>query len=188
MAAPLNDTSKDAWTTVVAHRDDVLIEDFEIFRNYIVVTILENGLTQMEVIDRKSGETKRVAFDEDVYVAYADDNYEFDTDLLRYTYESLTTPESTYDYNLATESHTLIKEEVVVGDFDRSNYQTERLFATARDGAQVPVSIVYRKGLQKERQESVAAIRLRFVRIQHVPVFQFQSLKPARQGLYFRHR
>jgi len=149
MAAPLNDTSRDAWTTVVAHRDDALIEDFEVFRNYIVLTILENGLTQMEVVDRRSGETKRVAFDEDVYVAYADDNYEFDTDLLRYTYESLTTPESTYDYDLATESHTLIKEEIVVGDFDRSNYITERLFATARDGTQVPVSIVYRKGLQK---------------------------------------
>ena len=149
MAAPLNDTSEDAWTTVVAHRDDALIEDFEIFRNYVVVTILENGLTQMEVVDRSSGETKRVAFDEDVYVAYADDNYEFDTDLLRYTYESLTTPESTYDYNLATESHTLIKEDVVVGDFNRSNYGTERLFATARDGTQVPISIVYRKGMQK---------------------------------------
>ena len=149
MAAPLHDTSKDAWTTVVAHRGDALIEDFEVFKDYLVVTILEKGLTQIEVVDRKSGETKRVAFDEDVYVADADDNYEFDTDLLRYTYESLTTPESTYDYNLATESHTLIKEEVVVGDFDRSNYGTERLFATARDGAQVPVSIVYRKGLQK---------------------------------------
>lgn len=149
MAAPLSDTSKAAWTTVVGHRDDALIEDFEVFRDHVVVTILEQGLTQMEVIDRISGETNRIAFDEDVYVAYADDNYEFDTDLLRYTYESLTTPESTYDYNLATESHTLIKEEIVVGDFDRSNYQTERQFATARDGTQVPVSIVYRKGLRK---------------------------------------
>ena len=92
--------------------------------------------------------TKRIDFDEDVYIAYADDNYEFDVDLFRYTYESLTTPESTYDYNLRNEAHSLIKE-AIVGGFNRSNYQTERLFATARDGTQVPVSIVYRKGLEK---------------------------------------
>ena len=149
MEAPLGDTSKGAWKTIVPHRDDVLIRNFEVFRDYLVLTVIENGLTQLEVVERGSGETRRVAFDEDVYIAYADDNYEFDTDLLRYTYESLTTPESTYDYNLATESHTLIKEEIVVGDFNRDNYLTERLFATARDGTRIPVSIVYRKGLQK---------------------------------------
>ena len=149
MEAPLDDTSKGAWKTIVPHRDDVLIRNFEVFRDYLVLTVIENGLTQIEIVERGSGETRRVAFDEDVYIAYADDNYEFDTDLLRYTYESLTTPESTYDYNLATESHTLIKEETVVGDFNRDNYLTERLFATARDGTRIPVSIVYRKGLQK---------------------------------------
>ena len=149
MKAPFDDTAKDAWTTVVPHRDDALIQRFEVFKDYLVVTVLENGLTQIEVLDPSGGEARRIAFDEDVYIAYTNGNYEFDTDLLRYTYESLTTPESTYDYNLATESHTLIKEETVVGDFDRNNYVTERLFATARDGTQVPVSIVYRKGMQK---------------------------------------
>ena len=149
MEAPLEDTSKTAWKEVVPHRDTALVENVDVFRDYVVVTIVENGLTQMEVIERASGETRRINFDEEVYTASSDDNYEFDTQLFRYAYESLTTPESTYDYNLGTESHTLIKERAVLGGFDRINYRTERLFATARDGTRVPVSIVYRKGLEK---------------------------------------
>jgi len=145
----LDDTSKEACTEVVGHRDDALLYDLDVFKDYLVVTIIENGLTQMEVINRASGEMNRVAFDEEVYTAYSSRNAEYDTGLLRYTYESLTTPDSTYDYDMATEKHSLIKAAAVVGDFDRANYQTERRFATARDGTQVPVSIVYRKGLEK---------------------------------------
>jgi oligopeptidase B len=149
MEAPLDDTSKGAWKEVVPHNDMALIEDIDVFRDYAVVTLLENGLTQMDVIDRKTGDVRRIDFDEEVYVAYASDNYEFDSQLFRYAYQSLTTPKSTYDYNLATEEHALIKERAVIGDFDRGNYVTERLFATARDGTEVPVSVVYRKGLEK---------------------------------------
>ena len=152
MEAPLDDTSKDAWIEVVAHRDSALIEDVNVFQDYLVVTIVENGLTQMEVTERASGATRRIDFDEEVYTASSDDNYEFDSDLFRYSYESLTTPESTYDYSLGTQAHTLIKERAVVGSFDRSNYKTERLFATAREGTQVPVSIVYRDGMEKDGQ------------------------------------
>lgn len=149
MEAPLDDTSKDAWKEVVAHHDSALIEDVDVFRDYLVVTIVENGLTQMEGVERASGTTRRIDFDEEAYTASSDNNYEFDSALFRYSYESLTTPESTYDYDLATEAHTLIKERVVVGGFDHSNYKTERLFAAARDGTKVPVSIVYRDGMEK---------------------------------------
>jgi oligopeptidase B len=152
MEAPLDDTSKGAWKEVVAHRDDALIEDFDVFKDYLVVTIVEKGLAQMEVIDRDSGDTKRIDFGEDVYTAYSNDNYEFDSDWFRYVYESMTTPKSTYDINLETDEQKLIREQPVVGDFDRSNYRTERLFVTARDGTQVPVSIVYRKGMEKNGQ------------------------------------
>jgi oligopeptidase B len=150
MEAPLADTSKTAWTEVIGHRDDALISGLTVFKDHLVVTILENGLTQMEVIDRATGDMKRVAFDEEVYTAYTNSNAEYDTGTLRYTYESLTTPDSTYDYDLVSEEHTLIKEQTVVGDFNRSNYQTERHFATARDGTEVPISIVYRKGTEKD--------------------------------------
>jgi oligopeptidase B len=147
--APLDNTSKDAWEEVIPHRDDVLLDDIEVFSNYLVARVVENGLTQMEIMDRSLGETKRIDFGEEVYTAYASDNYEFDSDWFRYTYESMTTPESTYDINLQTDETRLIKERVVVGNFDRNNYRTERLFAPARDGTLVPVSIVYRKGMEK---------------------------------------
>jgi len=152
LEAPLDNTSKDAWTEIVAHRDDALIEGLAVFKDYFVVTIVENGIKQMEVIERTTGDTYRIDFGEDVYTAYADDNYEFDTPWFRYTYESMTTPESTYDFNMASKEHKLIKERAVLGGFDRDDYRTERLFATARDGTQVPVSIVYRKGMQKNGQ------------------------------------
>ena len=149
LEAPLDDTTKSAWKEVLGHNEQALIEDVDVFQDYMVVTLLENGLTQMDVIDRASGAVRRIDFDEQVYVAYSADNYEFDTRRLRYVYESLTTPESTYDYDLETQEHTLIKEKEVVGDFDRENYLTKRLFATARDGTEVPVSIVYRNGLER---------------------------------------
>ena len=152
LEAPLDNRSKDAWTEIVAHRDDALIEGIEVFKDYLVVTIVENGIKQMEVIGRITGETYRIEFGEDVYTAYAGDNYEFDTPWFRYTYESMTTPESTYDFNMASKEHKQIKERAVLGGFDRDDYQTERLFATARDGTQVPVSIVYRKGMEKNGQ------------------------------------
>jgi oligopeptidase B len=149
MEAPLDDTTRSAWTEVVAHRESALIDDIDVFQKYLVLTIVENGLTQMEVVDRQSGKIKRTDFGEDDYSAYSDDNYEFDTDWFRYVYESMTTPQSTYDVNLATDEHKLVRERPVEGGFDRNNYRTERLYAPARDGTQIPVSIVYRKGMER---------------------------------------
>src|SRR5690606_2470959 len=134
LEAPLNDTARESWKVVVGHRDDVLVEGFDVLKNHIVVEVLHNGLTQLEVVNRASGDSFRMAFDEPVYTAYADDNYVYDTNWLRYVYESMTTPESTYDFNLDTREHKLIHEEEVPGGFDRNNYATERVFATARDG------------------------------------------------------
>jgi oligopeptidase B len=149
LEAPLDDTSREAWKVVVPHRDDALVEGFDVLRSHIVVEVLQNGLTQLEVVDRQSGEAYQIEFDEPVYTAYADDNYVYDTTWLRYVYESMTTPESTYDFNLGTREHKLIHEEEVLGGFDRGNYDTERVFAAARDGTAVPVSLVYRKGMQR---------------------------------------
>ena len=149
LEAPLDATARDSWKVVVPHRDDVLVEGFDVLKNHIIVEVLHKGLTQLEVVNRGSGETYRIDFDEPVYTAYADDNYIYDTPWLRYVYESMTTPESTYDFNLDTRQHKLIHEEEVPGGFDRNNYETQRVFATARDGTAVPVSLVYRKGMEK---------------------------------------
>ncbi|NQV87696.1 MAG: S9 family peptidase [Woeseiaceae bacterium] len=150
MEAPLDDTSRESWKEIIGHRDNALLEDIDVFKDYLVVTITEDGLTQMEVVERQSGELSRLAFDESVYAAYSRDNHEFDTTLFRYVYESMTTPESTYDYDLEAGSHSLLKEQAVGGGFNRGDYQTERLFAIAGDGTRVPVSVVYRKGLKKD--------------------------------------
>jgi oligopeptidase B len=152
LEAPLDDTSREGWKVVVPHRLDALVEGFDVFRDYVVVEVLQNGLTQLEVVDRQSGESYQIEFDEPVFTAYADDNYVYDTTWLRYVYESMTTPESTYDFDLRTREHRLIHEEEVLGGFDRGNYETERVFATARDGTAVPVSLVYRKGMEKHGQ------------------------------------
>ena len=149
MEAPLDDTSRAAWKEVIGHRDDALLEGIDVFKDYLVATIAENALTQMEVLERATGDVHRLAFDEAAYAAYSSANHEFDTTRFRYVYESLTTPESTYDYDLKNKAHSLLKEQEVPGGFNRNDYQTERLFAMARDGTRVPVSIVYRKGLKK---------------------------------------
>ena len=146
---PLDDTSREAWTEVVRHRDDALIDDIEVFERFLVVTLVENGLTQVEIVGRDTGKTYRMDFGEEVYTAYLNGNYEFDADQVRYTYESMTTPESTYDFSMTSREHTQVKQQQVLGGFDHNNYRAQRLFATARDGTQVPISMVYRKGMLK---------------------------------------
>ena len=150
--APLDNTSKAAWSVVLPHRDDVLIENVDVLRDHIIVSGRSAGLTQMEVIDRVSGEAHVIDVGEDVYVAFPDDNYEFDSTVFRYGYESMTTPESVYDYDLVARERQMIRQKEVLGGFSRNNYVSERLWATARDGTKIPVSLVYRKGIELDGQ------------------------------------
>jgi oligopeptidase B len=150
LETPLDDTSRASWRPVVPHRDDVLVEGFDVFKSHVVIESMKSGLPQIEVLDRESGELYPLEFEEPVYTVYTDDNYVYDTKVVRYIYESMTTPESTYDFDLLTGEHRLIDVEEVLGGFDRNDYQTERIYAPARDGAEVPVSLVYRKGMQKD--------------------------------------
>ena len=147
--APLDDTSRESWRVVVPHRDDVLVEGFDVFRSHLVINSMRDGLTRIEVLERSSGDRWELEFDEEVYTAYTDDNYVYDTTKVRYIYESLTTPESTYDYDLSSREHQFIHEEEVPGGFDKHDYHAERIYAPARDGTLIPVSLVYRKGMEK---------------------------------------
>ncbi len=149
LTTPLEATARENWEVFVPHRDDVLIEGFDVFRTHVAVSLMRNAMTQIEVVDRSDGESYELMFDEAVYTAYTNDNYDYDTDTLRYIYESLTTPESTYDFDLHSREHRLIREEEIPGGFDRNNYQAERIMAPASDGTLVPVSLVYRKGMQR---------------------------------------
>jgi oligopeptidase B len=143
-------TDKKHWEEVIPNRDDVLLEGFEIFNDYLVVEERENGLMQLRVRPWSGEDEHYLDFGEPAYLAFARNNYDFDTSVLRYHYESMTTPDSVYDYDMATREKTLLKQDEVLGGFDSANYVTDRLYATARDDTRVPVSIVYRKGTQRD--------------------------------------
>jgi oligopeptidase B len=149
MATPVNRTTKGNWKEVIPHRDDVLLQEFDIFKDFLVVNERIKGLPNLRIMRWDKKGEHYLDFGEETYTAYIDYNPEFDTDVLRYGYTSLTTPSSIFDYNMNTKEKTLLKQQEVVGDFDSDNYHAERLYATARDGTKVPISLVYRKGLEK---------------------------------------
>ena len=141
-------TTKDNWQELIPHREDVLLQSMDIFQNHMVLSERKNGITQIRIRPWE-GEEHYVDFGEDAYLAYTSGNPQVDTKLLRLGYTSMTTPSSTFDYNMETKEFTLLKEQEVIGDFDKTNYQSERIMVKARDGVEVPVSIVYRKGMEK---------------------------------------
>ena len=145
MRTPISRPGRDNWQEVIPHRPDVLIEDMEFFRNFLVLTERKDGLVQLRVRPWNGAE-HYLDFGEPAYLAYTSTNHEFNTDVLRFGYTSLTTPTSIYDYDMGTRQKKLLKRDEILGGFDQANYVTERLYTTARDGARVPVSLVYRKG------------------------------------------
>ena len=145
-------TSEEHWKEVIAHRDDVLIEDIEVFKNHLVVSERKNASTYIQVIQQTTGQVHAIDFGEEAYVAYVGTNPEFDTHQLRFGYSSLTTPNSVYDYDMVKRSKELKKQNEVVGGHLPEHYETKRLFATARDGQKIPISIVYKKGYQLDAQ------------------------------------
>jgi oligopeptidase B len=152
METPVGKTNQENWKEVIAHRPDVMLSGVEVFTNYMVVSERKSGLRQLRIINQNSGDEHYLDFGEEAYVAYVSTNPEFETEVLRYGYQSMTTPNSTYDYNMRTKEKTLLKQQEVVGDFDPVNYETKRLYVEARDGVEVPISMVYRKGMEKNGQ------------------------------------
>ena len=141
----VENTTRENWQDVIAHRSDVFIEAIEIFKDFLVVEERQKGLPQLRIIQWDDKSEHYLDFGEPAYMAYISVNREFDTSLLRYGYTSLTTPNSTFDYDMRTKEKTLLKQQPVLGDFDRENYQCERIEATAEDGVKIPISLVYRK-------------------------------------------
>lgn len=143
--------SKQLWKELIPHRSDVFVESFDVFKNYLVVEERKEGLIRLRVRPwRNPADEYYVDFGEPAYTAGLGTNPEFNTDVLRYGYTSFTTPNSVYDYDMATRTKKLLKQQEVLGGFNSADYQTERLYATARDGVKVPISLVYKKGFQKD--------------------------------------
>ena len=150
METPVNKTEKVNWKEKIAQRKDTLLEGLEIFKNYLVLSERANANTLLHIIDQRTGKKHYLDFGEPAYTVSSSVNMEFDTDLLRYGYTSLTTPSSTYDYNMITKERKLLKQQEVVGGYNPEDYETERLWAIAQDGTKVPISIVYKKGIKKD--------------------------------------
>ena len=147
---PVNATTYDNWEDVLPHRDETLLEGVDIFQDYLVVSERTNGLNQIRVKRWDDAADYYIEFPDPAYSAYVGANPDFDTQKLRYGYNSMTTPSTVFETDMATkETETLKQQEVLGGTFDPANYQSERVMVEARDGTQVPVSIVYRKGIEK---------------------------------------
>src|SRR6266478_4500257 len=150
VTAPVADPSEKNWKDFIAHRPAVKIEGIELFLDHAVVGEWENGLQQLEIVTFKNNARHRIAFPEPVYAAGLSANREFNTPVVRYNYQSLTTPSSVFDYDMNTSKTMLLKQQEVPGGFDKPNYKSERVFAIAADGTKIPMSVVYRRNVKRD--------------------------------------
>jgi len=143
-------TDSASWKEVIPNRPDVLLEGVDEFKDFLVIIERKNGLRQMNIKSNTTGKEHYLDFGEPAYSANPGSNPEFNSKVLRYNYTSLTTPASVYDYNMETAEKKLMKQQEVVGGYNSADYVTERIYATAKDSTKVPISIVYKKGFQKD--------------------------------------
>lgn len=146
MQCPLDRTERGNWQTFIDHRPDVLVSDIEEFKDFLAIAERKNGLTQLAIYNLNSQQQHYLDFGEVTYTVYPGINVEYNSDKLRYGYTSLVTPSSVYEYDMAKQEKVLLKQQEILGGYDQAAYISERVFATARDGIQVPISIVYKKG------------------------------------------
>ena len=150
MTTPDSDPDPKNWKVFVAHQPDVLSQGVDLFKDYAVVFEKHAALNRIRIHDFRTGEWHSMSFPEPVYSAFPNGNPEYDTQVFRYSYQSLITPSSVFDYDMHTRKATLLKQTEVLGGYDPTQYVSERQWATARDGVKVPLSIVYKKGFQRD--------------------------------------
>ena len=152
MITPETATTKENWKDLIPHREDVLLEGIDIFKDYLVVSERFNGLSQIKIQPWENPEQSYyLPFNSETFTAYTTTNVDFDTEILRYGYQSMATPSSVIDFNMRTKEKTVKKEqEVLGGKFNKENYTEERVWATAADGTKIPISLVYKKGMKKD--------------------------------------
>ncbi len=149
VTAPVADPRRANWKEMIPHRGDVMLEAIDLFEGHYVAFEREGGLPRLRVIDFATGASQPIEFPEPVYSASPETNHEFAATTFRYSYQSFKTPASVYDYDVRAQTSTLLKRTEVLGGYDPSQYESERMFATAADGARIPISIVARKGLAR---------------------------------------
>jgi oligopeptidase B len=155
VSAPVSAPDRSHWKEVVRHRASVMLEDVLLFAHHLVRVERAKGLTQMRITDLRSRKTHSIQFPEPTYSAFPDANPEWETAIFRYSYQSLVTPRSVYDYDMEARQSKLLKQVEVPGGFDRANYRSERIYAAAPDGVKVAVSLVYRKDVKRDGKNPI---------------------------------
>jgi oligopeptidase B len=150
MKTPIVATTQANWTEVIPHRDDVLLESVEMFNHFYAISERVKGITQLRLKAWNDDFDYPISLGEEAYCIYPSINPQFDTDVIRFAYTSMTVPNTTYDFNVKTKEATLLKQQIIVGGYDAAQYQSERHYATANDGTLVPISLVYKKGVVRD--------------------------------------
>ena len=185
VTAPVSDPSEKNWKEFIEHRPAVKLDAISLFADHAVLSEWENGLQHLEIVDFKTNKRKRIQFLEPVYSAGLSANREFNTSVVRYSYNSLVTPNSTFDYDMNNGKSTLLKQTEVPGGFDRTNYTSERVFATASDGTRIPMSLVYRKGVKLDGSAPLLLYAYGSYGISIPPTFSSSRLSLLDRGVIF---
>ena len=185
MAAPVSDPGRATWVTLVPERDGVRINFTDVHKNHVVIGQRSDGLQRLEVLDCVTGETHVVDQPDAAYTAFPGGNPVYDSEVMRFFYTSLTAPFSAIDYDMRTRERTLVKEQPVRGGYDRADYVTERLWATAPDGVQVPISLVRRRDLQPNGAHPTLLYGYGAYEASNDPMFDPARLSMLERGFIF---
>ncbi len=185
METTITKTSQANWKELIPHRTDVLLAGVDAFKDYVVITERKNGLLQLRIRNANTQSEYYIPFDEPAYATFVDENPEYNTNALRFTYTSLTTPRSTYDYNMQSKARKLIKQQEVLGGYKPADYVTERLYATAKDGTKIPISIVYKKNFKKDGNQPLLLYSYGSYGISTEPTFNSARLSLLNRGFAY---
>ncbi len=184
MKCSVNKTEKENWVEFLAHRENTLIEDFELFNDFIVIEERNEGLVKLRII-YNSGEDEYIHFTDKAYSTGIGINPTFNSENIRYSYSSMSTPMSTLEYNIKTKKIKLLKEKEILGGFDKNDYQVDRIYAIAQDGVQVPISLVYKKGLKLNGDNPLILYGYGSYGITIDPSFNFDRLSLLNRGFIY---
>jgi len=185
VTAPIASPSETHWTPFIDHDPAVKIDGMVFFARHAVIAEREGGLPALRVIEMSTGATHRIATDEPDYTLALAANPEFHTDTVRYTYQSMVTPSSVYDYGMDTGERTLLKQQEVLGGYDPAQYQAERIWATARDGTKIPISLVYRRGVPRDGRAPMVLYGYGSYGISLSPIFSSSRLSLLDRGIVY---
>jgi len=185
MKTPIDKTNKQYWIEVSPHNKEAFLQDFELFNNFIVLNEMKNGLPQFKVIDIKTNQSYYVDFKEETYTAAFEENPDLNSNSFRYIYSSLTTPNTIYSYDMKSHKNIIIKQDTILGGFDPNNYISERHMVSARDGALVPLSLVYRKNINKDITNPLLLYGYGSYGFSYPPSFRLERLSLLDRGFIF---